>query len=45
MPELVSLRLPLLMLSSLLSEPPREPGEDPRLPLFEPLPLLSEPLL
>jgi hypothetical protein len=42
---LVSLRLPLVMLSSLQSEPPREPGEDPRLPLFEPLLLLSEPLL
>src|SRR6476659_3337080 len=45
MPELVSLRLPLLMLSSLLSEPPREPGEDLRLLLSEPLLLRFEPLL
>src|SRR6476619_5972331 len=44
MPELVSLRLPLLMLSSLQSEP-REPGEDLRLLLSESLLLRFEPLL
>jgi len=45
MPELISLRLPLLMLSSLQSEPPREPGEDLRLLLSESLLLRFEPLL